>query len=316
MVQAAYPAIKAVSPGAKVLIGGTAGTASRVPGVGSVPPLRFLRALTCVDGRLRPIRTGSCAGFQRLPGDGWAHHPYSAKTLPSRDASDPNNVPVAGLPRLAATLRTLVRRGRLAPGDADLYVTEYGYETSPPDPTAPFGPERQGALLAQAEYLATRVPAVKMWAQFMLRDLDGAGIGSDWQSGLYYADGTPKPAAQTFRTPSFAACVRRGRKRFTLIWGALRGGGGQARVESSAPAGTAWRAQATSNSPSRKLRTGIATSVSLSSGTPLVRYVVSRPRRSYRISWTAADGASLTSPAVQPTACPKLVVHQTRKRIR
>jgi hypothetical protein len=306
MVQAAYPAVKAVAPRAQVLIGGTAGTASRVPGVGSVPPLRFLRALACVDQRLRAIRTGGCAGFQRLPGDGWAHHPYSTKTLPSRDASDPNNVPVAGLSRLAATLRTLVRRGRLAPGDADLYVTEYGYETSPPDPTAPFGPERQGALLAQAEYLARRVPAVKMWAQFMLRDLDGAGVGSDWQSGLYFADGTPKPAAQTFRTPSFAACVRRGGKRWTLIWGAVRGGDArQARVESSPSGSAAWRPQASSSSPAPARRAGTATSLALSSGAPLIRYVPWRPRASYRITWTGPDGAALTAPAVWPTACPK-----------
>jgi hypothetical protein len=307
MVLAAYPAIKAAAPNARVLIGGTAGTASRKPGVGSVPPLRFIRALACVDRRLRPIRTGGCANFQRIPGDGWAHHPYSTKTLPSRDASEPDNVPVAGLPRLVSTLRTLVRRGRLAPGDADLYVTEYGYETSPPDPRAPFGPDRQGALLAQAEYMATRLPAVKMWAQFMIRDLEGDGFGGDWQSGLYFADGTPKPAASTFRTPSFAACVRRGRDRLVLVWGRVRGAQAPSRATVEArPANAAWRAQASWNSPRAAVqaRARASATVALNPGAALVRYVPWRPRTSYRINWSGPDGSSQPGPAVSPATCP------------
>jgi hypothetical protein len=305
MVQATYPAIKAVSPGAQVLIGGTAGTASRVPGVGSVPPLRFLRALACVNSRLRPIRTGGCANFQRIPGDGWAHHPYSTKTLPSRDASDPDNVPVAGLPRLASTLRTLVRRGRLAPAVANLYVTEYGYETSPPDPHAPFGPQRQGPLLAQAEYIATRLPAVRMWGQFMIRDLEGDGFGGDWQSGLYFADGTPKPAAATFRTPSYAACVRRGRTKLALVWGRVRGAPSpsQATVEVSAGS-AAWRAQASWSSPRLAARARASATVALAADAALTRYVPWRSGAVYRIRWTGADGSSQVGPPVVPDACP------------
>jgi hypothetical protein len=308
MVLAAYPAIKAVAPGARVLIGGTAGTASAVPGVGSVPPLRFLRALACVDSRLRPIRTGGCANFKRIPGDGWAHHPYSASTLPSRDARDPNNVPVAGLPRLITTLKTLVRRGRLARADADVYLTEYGYETSPPDPHAPFGLDRQGPLLAQAEYIATRSPAVKMWAQFMIRDLAGNGLGSDWQSGLYFADGTPKPAAASFRTPSFAACERRGRSRWVMVWGRVRGdrSPGNAAIESSA-AGAAWQVQASLNVPAGAVQARVPATVSVAPGEALVRYLPWRPRTTYRVRWNGANASSLSEPALVPTPCPPLV---------
>jgi hypothetical protein len=306
MVLAAYPAIKAVAPHARVLIGGTAGTASRIPGVGSVPPLRFLRALACVNSRLRPIRTGGCANFQRIPGDGWAHHPYSARTLPSRDARDPDNVPVAGTPRLVATLRALVRRGRLAPGDADLYVTEYGYETSPPDPHAPFGADRQGALLAQAEYIATRSPAVKMWAQFMIRDLEGDGLGGDWQSGLYFADGTPKPAAATFRTPSFAACVRSRRHRWVMVWGHLRGARSPSHATLETNAGnSAWRAQASWSSPRVASGARAAATVALAPGAALVRYLPWRPRTTYRIRWTGAEGSSQSGPALTPATCPR-----------
>ncbi len=305
MVQAAYPAVKSQAPNAQVLIGGTAGTASRVPGVGSVPPLRFIRALACVDERLRPITTGTCATFRQVPGDGWAHHPYSTRTLPSRDASDANNVPVAGTPRLVATLRALASRGRLAPANADVYMTEYGYETSPPDPHAPFGPEKQGALLAQAEYIATRSPAVKMWAQFMLRDLPGDALGSDWQSGLYFADGKPKPAASTFRTPSFASCVRSGRQRWVMVWARVRGARSPANVTLEAKHGDAgWHAAASWSSVRAARVAKAATTLALAPGVAATRYVRSESGTTYRVRWTGPDGTSQAGPEVVPSACP------------
>jgi hypothetical protein len=316
MVQAAYPAIKSQAPNAQVLIGGTAGTASRVPGVGSVPPLRFLRALACVDERYRPITTGGCAGFRQVPGDGWAHHPYSTQTLPSRDASDPNNVPVAGTPRLVAALRELVRRGRLSAANADVYMTEYGYETSPPDPHAPFDLQQQGALLAQAEYIATRSPAVKMWAQFMLRDLPGDALGSDWQSGLYFADGRPKPAASTFRTPSFATCVRRGRQRWVMVWARVRGAQSPADVTLEAKQGGAdWNAQPSWGSPRARVAEA-ATTLAVAPGVAAARYVREAPGTAYRVRWTGPAGTSQSGPEVVPNACPTARRDRSRERLR
>ncbi|MDQ4049029.1 MAG: glycoside hydrolase family 5 protein, partial [Actinomycetota bacterium] len=67
MVAAAYPAIKSVQPGSTVLVGGLAAY-----GRGGVAPLRFLRELACVDGRLRPLARPECAGFEPVPGDGFA----------------------------------------------------------------------------------------------------------------------------------------------------------------------------------------------------------------------------------------------------
>jgi hypothetical protein len=321
MVQAAYPAIKSQAPNAQVLIGGTAGTASRVPGVGSVPPLRFLRALACVDERDRPITTGTCSDFHQVPGDGWAHHPYSTKTLPSRDASDPNNVPVAGTPRLVATLRELVRRGRLSAGNADVYMTEYGYETNPPDSNAPFGPERQGALLAQAEYIATRSPEVKMWAQFMMRDLPGDALGSDWQSGLYFGDGRPKPAALTFRTPSFAACVPSGRPRWVMVWARVRGAPSAASVTLEAKQGGAdWHPQPSWGSVRAARGARAATTSALAPGAAALRYVPRQSGTAYRVRWASPDGSSRAGAEVAPADClpssPRSLQRERLRRVR
>ena len=99
MVRSGYAAVKAVRKKATVLIGNTSSTGG-TRGKGAVPPLEFLRELACVDAKLRPRVTGDCAGYTTLPGDGWAHHPYSQNERPER-VSDPKKEP--GDLRLADT---------------------------------------------------------------------------------------------------------------------------------------------------------------------------------------------------------------------
>jgi hypothetical protein len=312
MVQAAYPAIKTAAPAARVLIGGTA-SMGRTPGRAGVPPLRFLRALACVDPQLRPVTTGDCASFQALPGDGWAHHPYSLDTRPDRLPRDPDNVPVAAISRLTATLRVLAAQGRISQADADVYLTEYGYETNPPDTHAAFGLEQQATFLSWAQYIATRDPAVKMWPQFLLRDMpagstppDRAGTlppgASDWQSGLFFADGTPKPAAQTFASPGVAICKRVGRRRWVKVWSQLRRGGPSTAEVQVIRAGAAdWSAVPSAPRP-RTPGAGYAAAVSRPPGAPLVRWVRWRPGTQYRVHWTQGSGSTL-SPGSAAVGC-------------
>jgi len=228
MVAAAYPAIKRARPDATVLVGATAASASQDTGTDGVPPLAFVRALACVDSRLRTLRSPDCRGFQPVPGDGWAHHPYSLRTLPDAvDPGRPDDAQIGELPRLARLLGQLVARGRLAPGLANLWITEDGYETGPRSVRAPFGPYDQARFLTWSEFLAWQTPGVRSFAQFLLRDIipaTPAGAGAheqagEWRSGLERADGTAKPAATTFRIGLLA--LRAGG---TLrLWGRLRG---------------------------------------------------------------------------------------------
>ncbi|MCW3065710.1 MAG: hypothetical protein JWN32_2882 [Solirubrobacterales bacterium] len=313
MVRAAYPAIKAVAPTAKVLIGGTSSYGSSTPGRGGIPPLLFLRRLACVDDRLRPITTGDCANFKPLPGDGWSHHPYSLRTLPSATPRDRDDAPVANTPRLARLLRRLVAAGRVAPGVANLYMTEYGYETNPPDPKALFSPQEQPRLLAWAESIATRTPQVVMWPQFLLRDRPGDPAGprmrpfGDWQTGLFYADGSQKPVVADFRTPTFARCVRTGRRRVVEIWGRVRGEDRRetATVESrlAGPTGHGgWVTQASMATPRRRTRGAARTIVALP-GAAIRRYVAWRPREELRLRWTVAGSTDTSIVAVRASSC-------------
>ena len=230
MVAAAYPAIKAVQPRSTVLVGGLAAYGQR-----GVPPLRFVRELACVDERLLPLARPECARFRRLPGDGFAHHPYSTNTTPDRvaPAATPDDAPVARVEELAELLAALTARGRIDPRLRDLYLTEYGYETDPPDPGAPFGPGRAARMSSWAEAIAARVPAVRTVAQFLVRDLPGGrgaqrvGRLRDWQSGLLFVDGRPKPLAHALPVPLHAERHEAGAVR---LWGRVRPGAGRRAV--------------------------------------------------------------------------------------
>lgn len=296
MVRSAYPAIKAANPSARVLIGGTASMGSSTPGRSGITPLRFLRRLACVDDRWRPIATGSCAGFQTLPGDGWSHHPYSLRTLPDQLPIDHDKLPVASTQRLLGALARLVRAGRLAPGNEQLYLTEYGYETAPPDPEARFGPDRQAQLLAWAEFIATRDPRVRMWPQFQLIDRPGDPAGprmrafGDWQTGLYYEDWSPKPAAAAYRTPTFAACVRRRGRQVVMVWGRLRDG--------PPAAAELRRLDRGAHAAARP----VGRIAQLPAGRELLRFVRYRPGARYALSFSQA-GQVVSGPAVAPVHC-------------
>lgn len=303
MVRAAYPAIKSGAPGSRVLIGGTASMGSSTPGLSGVPPLRFLRALACVDDALRPVTAGTCAGYEPLPGDGWSHHPYSLRTTPGVDTRDTDKAPVAATGRLAATLRALVAGKRLAPQVAEIWLTEYGYETNAPDPRAPFRLDEQGPLLAWAEYLGTKEPAVRSWPQFQLYDRPngaprpGSREFGDWQSGLYFSDGSPKPSAATYAMPVFASCLPRRGGRWAVVWGRMRTltSAGTAEVQVQ-DAKRGWLALTSYDRPARKPPVG-RMSVAGVPGDAVTRYVKHRRGAGYRLRWTGPDGEHISAVA-------------------
>jgi hypothetical protein len=213
----AYRAIKRVSSKNDVLISGSAAARGGKRGpMGAVPPLRFLRELACVDRRGRPLRRGRCAKYRPIAADGYAHHPYSFRTRPDVPSRHRDNVQMADMGRLSRLIGELDRRGRInAPWP--IYVTEYGYETNPPDIRRGVTLRRQARWHGLATYMAWRQPEVAQFAQFLLYDIspplggrDDPEVASEsWQTGLYFFDGRPKqPALQAFKLPFWAESHR------------------------------------------------------------------------------------------------------------
>ena len=236
---AGYDAIKDVSADNKVLIGGLAAIGSQQPGERrNMAPLLFLRELACVDASMRPLARPSCRGFKPLKADGFSHHPYSFGGPPHAINPDPDSASIGDLDRLAAQLKELARRGRIA-GELPLYLTEYGYESNPPDQLDGVSLEDQGRFIGHASYLAWQRKDVRMFSQFLLRDIGpDARYGPrdprrfhDYQTGLLYDDGREKPAVQAFKLPFWPEVKEAAGQRAVYAFGQVRPADGRRQME-------------------------------------------------------------------------------------
>jgi hypothetical protein len=288
LVRAAVPQLHRADPGAKVLIGELAPIGDPLHTENStVAPLRFLRAFACVDAAYRPIRTGRCRGFKPASADAFGHHPHGKRAAPTQASADPDWAKMGDLPRLERTLDRLTRAGRIrAPGRRlDIYLTEFGYQTSPPDHFSGITVAHQALWLQQAAYLAWRDPRVKSLTYYQWEDepVRWRGLGSisyaGWQSGLLYVDGRPKPAFSGFRAPFVVARGKAGSG--ALAWGQVRPGGAH-QVTIERRVGDAWRSVATV----RTTADGFFT-----------HPVTTRPGERFRITWPGdapPDGPPVT----------------------
>lgn len=248
-VAAAFAALKAtghLSGRDTILVGELAPEGYTTPGFyTAMTPMPFLRALYCVDSRYRPLKgTGAAAlgcpprGSRRafvranaglFTATGFGHHPYNFFAPPGKSSPDLNFVPLANLNRLEHGLdRAFGAYG--AHRKIPLYLTEYGYQTNPPDPYQRVTPAEQAAYINQADYIAWGDRRVRSVAQFLLYD-DGPDrryspkefrYWDTFQTGLLYANGRQKPAYAAYRTPIWipSTHIRRGSR--TFVWGQLR----------------------------------------------------------------------------------------------
>ena len=222
-----------------ILVGETASTGHLDPGLAlGMQPLRFLRALYCVDGNYRPLR-GEPARLRGCPVDaagsrvfradnpalfqatGWSHHPYNLIAGPDvpSPAADPDWVTLADLPKLERALDA-VQEVYGSPRRWPIYLTEYGFETNPPRSDLPTTPALQAAYLNQSEYMTWRDPRVRLLTQYLLQD-SPPGRGS-FASGLMFADAVKKPSFDAYRLPLWIPEMRASRDQPLEVWGCVR----------------------------------------------------------------------------------------------
>jgi hypothetical protein len=240
LVDAAWTALQDTGHGGDtILVGETApkGLRTNRGETRSIDALRFIRRLYCLDENLQ-VLTGTAAEAQGCPATdqvaafpaqhpglfratGWAHHPYELLFAPDRRPTWRDWATMANLGDLQELLLRIRLRYRQASSRATarmpLYLTEFGYQTNPPDRRG-VTRARQAAYLNHAEYLAWRNRDVRTLAQFLLRD-DGEPVGTTFQSGLLTQAGQRKPAWAAYRFPVHV--VRRSRGRIT-VWGIPR----------------------------------------------------------------------------------------------
>lgn len=234
--QAAVPEVREAAPGAEVYLGSTASLGSRPRSAdANMRPLLWLRSLGCIDRRLEPDRSGrGCTSPGTLEADGVAYHVNTRLAGPAVRSRNPDEAGLADSRRILRTIDAMQAAGTVtshsgAGGRLDLFFTEWGFETNPPDPFSGVSLSAQASWLQQGAWLAWRQPRVKMLLQQLWRDEPvrdrGRGLDaySGHQSGLYFYDGRRKPARETWPQP-FWTTLSRGSTEATL-WGQVRPGG-------------------------------------------------------------------------------------------
>ena len=194
LLNPAYSALHGRIPAARVAGGMTAARGS----VDGVSPVEWIRGMRAARARL----------------DAYAHHPY-----PGRPTMETPWRGGCGHCRTItmATLERLLHEVRAAFGRRPIWLTEYGYETRPPE-RRPLGVPwaRQAAYVASVARRVYAAPRVELLVNFLVRD-DGAPTG--WQSGFLTASGRTKPSFRAFMLP-LEQVSRRGR--VVRLWGQVR----------------------------------------------------------------------------------------------
>ena len=174
---AIYAGVHAAGGPEQVACGATAPRGSNDPTSDrpSISPIAFLRA-----AKRSGLRTF----------DAWAHHPYygSPGSTPSTRKVGPRAVELGNIDTLVDQVTRLY-------GRKPLWITEYGYQTRPPDEFFGVSWAKQAQYLRQAYEIARANPRIDLFTWFLL---DDSADPDGWQSGLITADGRKKPSFAVF----------------------------------------------------------------------------------------------------------------------
>jgi hypothetical protein len=217
-------------------------------GYQELTPMRFLRALYCVDGSFTPLGGSRASALgcpsgesarafvNKHPGlffaTGFAHHPYYFFFPPTFSSPNPNFVPMANLGRLERGLDRIFSAYGVH-RQLPLYLTEYGYKTYPPDPKFKgiVSPDQQAAYINEADNIAWRDRRVRSVSQFLLYDAlpdsrypkSSPNYWATFQTGLLFApSGAKKPAYAAYRLPIVVPTPRIAHGGLLFVWGQLR----------------------------------------------------------------------------------------------
>jgi hypothetical protein len=134
-----------------------------------------------------------------------------------------------------ANLERLLTNVSRAFGPKRIWLTEYGYQTNPPDRMMGVSQAAQARYLGQAALRAYRAPRVDLLIHFLVRD--EASVGR-WQSGLFTFGNAPKLSSAAFPLP-VAQLSRAGA--VATLWGQVRAGAGAQPYRVRYSRGGAWR---------------------------------------------------------------------------
>jgi hypothetical protein len=165
------------------------------------------------------VRTEGCAGPALF--DVLAHQAIdNTGGGPLKSGPAPTDASTPDLGRIVNVLRAAESQGTL-PGSHPVWVTEFWWDSNPPNPVgAPL--DVQAAWVEQSLYLFWKAGASAA-INFTIQDSTLYPVTRNgYQSGLYFLDGSPKPALTAFRFPFVTERIN---KRVVRAWGRAPEGG-------------------------------------------------------------------------------------------
>jgi len=194
LLNPAYGVIKSRKPGAMVAGGVTAPRGN----VGGMSPVMWIRGMRAANARL----------------DAYAHNPYPLH--PRRETPFTGGcahcltITMATLERLIGEVRRNFGVGKR------IWLTEWDYQTSPPERFMGVPPAVQARYYGEAGLRTFRAPRVDFLIKFLVRD---EPTPERWQSGMFTTGGVAKPSFRAFMLP-LAQVSRTGTR--TVVWGQVR----------------------------------------------------------------------------------------------
>jgi hypothetical protein len=193
LLNPAYTAIHAVIPGALVAGGGTAPRGS----TGGVSPVAWIAGMKATHAKL----------------DAYAHNPYpldpKRETPLKGGCSYCTTITMATINKLVTLVTRDFPRARI-------WLTEYAYQSNPPDRFLGVSLALQARYLGEGSYAAYHAPKVDLLIHFLYRDEPNI---ARFQSGLVTLTNAKKPVFEAFQVP-LAQISRTGTH--TSLWGQLR----------------------------------------------------------------------------------------------
>jgi hypothetical protein len=196
--------VKSAARGDQVVLSGLAPYGDKPGGPNTGPahdgprthPVTFLENLLCLSTRLHK----GCKAQTRF--DVLAADAYD-EFSPTTQASSALDVSTPSLDRLVRVEQAALRAHTLLPaGRKPLWVTEFGYDSNPPDRSFGYSPATQARFTEQSLYVFWS-EGVSVALAHLVRDESAstsAGTYLDF-SGLYYNSGAAKPALTAYRFP-------------------------------------------------------------------------------------------------------------------
>jgi hypothetical protein len=212
LLNPAYAAIHSAIPGAQVAGGGTAPRGS----TGGVSPVAWIAGMHAAHARL----------------DAYAHNPYPLD--PRRETPLTGGCAHCATITMATIGRLVTLVGRDFPS-ARIWLTEYGYQSNPPDRLLGVPLPLQARYIGEGAYAAYRTPKVDLLIHFLYRDEPNI---ARFQSGLVTVTNAVKPAYAAYQLPLAQISS-------SALWGQLRAPAAGSTAQIERLVGERWQTLAT-----------------------------------------------------------------------